>query len=45
MLSYAGVLGITIVTDPEIVDEPARLAVALTQMFDQLLQPVPLGTC
>ena len=37
VLSYAGVLGVTIVTDPEIVDEPARLADALTDVFDQLL--------
>ena len=37
VLSYAGVLGVTVVTDPEIVDEPARLTDALTDVFDHLL--------
>jgi WS/DGAT/MGAT family acyltransferase len=37
VLSYAGVLGVTIVTDPAVVDEPARLADALAHEFDLLL--------
>ena len=38
VLSYAGVLGVTIVTDPEVVDNPARLVDALTDVFDDLLR-------
>ncbi|MDN5761335.1 MAG: hypothetical protein L0H41_03310 [Microlunatus sp.] len=38
VLCYAGVLGVTIVTDPEIVTEPARLADTLAGVSANLLQ-------
>jgi diacylglycerol O-acyltransferase / wax synthase len=38
VLSYAGVLGVTIVTDPEIVTEPEALTVALNEVFGSLLE-------
>jgi diacylglycerol O-acyltransferase / wax synthase len=38
VLSYAGVLGVTVVTDPRIVTEPDRLAEDLTQVFASLLE-------
>jgi diacylglycerol O-acyltransferase / wax synthase len=38
VLSYAGVLGMTVVTDPEIVTEPDRLTAELAQVFATLLE-------
>jgi diacylglycerol O-acyltransferase / wax synthase len=38
VLSYAGVLAVTVVTDPQIVTEPGMLAEDLTQVFDSLLE-------
>ena len=38
VLSYAGVLGVTIVTDPEIVTEPEVLTAALNHVFASLLE-------
>ena len=37
VLSYAGVLDVTIVTDPRIVTEPDRLVDELTRVFASLL--------
>lgn len=39
VLSYAGVLGVTVVTDPEIVTEPDRLISELIQVFVMPLEP------
>lgn len=39
VLSYHGSLGVTIITDPALVGEPARLADALAGVFDSLLRP------
>ena len=39
VLSYAGVLGVTVVTDPEIVTEPDRLADELAHVFASLISP------
>jgi diacylglycerol O-acyltransferase / wax synthase len=39
VFSYAGVLGVTVVTDPEIVTEPDRIEAALTGVFASLLEP------
>ena len=38
VLSYAGILGMTVVTDPEIVTEPDRLTAELAQVFATLLE-------
>lgn len=38
VLSYAGVLGVTVVTDPDIVTEPDRLTAELAQVFATLLE-------
>jgi hypothetical protein len=39
VLSYAGVLGVTVVTDPEIVTEPDTLISKLIQVFVMPLEP------
>jgi diacylglycerol O-acyltransferase / wax synthase len=38
VLSYAGVLGVTVVSDPEILTEPDTLTAELTQVFASLLE-------
>jgi hypothetical protein len=38
VLSYASVLGLTVVTDPDIVTEPDRLTSKLIQVFVILLE-------
>jgi WS/DGAT/MGAT family acyltransferase len=38
VLSYAGILGMTVVTDPEIVTEPDRLTAELAQVLATLLE-------
>jgi diacylglycerol O-acyltransferase len=38
VLSYAGVLSVTIVSDPQIVSEPQRLADALNDVFTRLME-------
>ena len=39
VLSYAGVLGVTLVTDPEIVTEPNTLTEELADVFASLISP------
>ena len=39
VLSYAGVLGVTVVTDPEIVTDPDRLKDELVHVLVSLLTP------
>lgn len=41
VLSYAGDLGVTVVTDPTVIDEPAHLTAALGRMFEALFRLPP----